>query len=223
MAIEKRKKSKEPVIYDNRVKMYADGKYHWVQSVNLFKNPAVLIDLYSVLGLTMIIFLVIILSIMLFAEGFSAEAFTVSLSITGVTAGILFVLGILGYLLYAALVGGKYVVQFTMDEDGIEHKQVAQSKNAAEKIGCLAALVGIFAKKPGVAGAGMLASSRTSMLTNFTDVKRVKPCRRMNMIKVNETLQKNRVYVCNEDFDFVLDFIRSHCPQTGRNTSVVKN
>jgi hypothetical protein len=39
----------------------------------------------------------------------------------------------------------------------------------------------------------------------------VKAIRRMNTIKVNERFQKNRVYVSDEDFDFVYDYITSRC------------
>jgi len=33
----------------------------------------------------------------------------------------------------------------------------------------------------------------------------------MNLIKVNQLLNKNRIYVPEEDFDFVYDFLCQHC------------
>ncbi|MBQ2950955.1 MAG: hypothetical protein IJE12_07950 [Prevotella sp.] len=33
---------------------------------------------------------------------------------------------------------------------------------------------------------------------------------------VNQLLNKNRIYVCDEDFDFVYDFIRQAKPHEGR-------
>jgi len=34
-----------------------------------------------------------------------------------------------------------------------------------------------------------------------------------NLIKVSEPFSKNQVYCRKEDFDFVLGFIRDHCPK----------
>ena len=58
----------------------------------------------------------------------------------------------------------------------------------------------------------MLAASHTSMSSDFSIVKKVRALRWMNTIQVNERFGKNRVYVNNDDFDFVLDYIKSHCP-----------
>ena len=57
----------------------------------------------------------------------------------------------------------------------------------------------------------MLAKSRTSLSTDFDDVRRLIPRRRMNLIKVNERLFKNRVYVEDADFDFVYNYLCEHC------------
>ncbi len=212
----KKKQAKASVVYDNRVKMYQDGKYHWIHEVNLYKNPTVLIDVYKVLGLTMVIFWVFITCIQACADGISIETITFPLQITGVMIAIFAVLGLLGYLLFAVISGGKYVVHFTLDENGVVHEQTASSKKASQWVGLLTALVGIFAKKPGVVGSGMLAGSRTAMSTSFADVKKVKAYRWMNVIKVNQTLEKNRVYVNDEDFDFVYNFILSRCPKANK-------
>ena len=73
-------------------------------------------------------------------------------------------------------------------------------------------LVGIAAKRPSTAGAGVLAASRSKSTSVFANVRRIKPRRAFNVIKVNQLLDRNQVYVPKEDFDFVLDFIRKHCP-----------
>ena len=122
-------------------------------------------------------------------------------------------LGLLGYLLYAAISGWVYTVHFIMDEKGVEHEQAPRTQKIAKRIGILTVLVGLFARKPGVMGSGMLASSRTSMSTDFNIVKKVKAKRWMNTIMVNEPFCKNRVYVSDADFDFVYDYISSRCPK----------
>jgi hypothetical protein len=44
-------------------------------------------------------------------------------------------------------------------------------------------------------------------------VRKVKRRRWMHLIKVNQLLDRNQVYVRKEDYDFVYDFIKSHCPK----------
>jgi Na+/H+-dicarboxylate symporter len=83
-------------------------------------------------------------------------------------------------------------------------------------LGKLAAMAGAAAGRPGVVGTGMLAASYTTMITELADVKRLIPCRKMHLIKANELLEKNRVYVADEDFDFVYDFLCQHCPKASR-------
>ena len=72
-------------------------------------------------------------------------------------------------------------------------------------------MAGAVGGKPGMVGLGVLAANRTSMATSFDSVRRIIPCRRMNLIKVNERFGRNRVYVAAEDFDFVYDFLCQHC------------
>ncbi len=198
---------------DYRVRLYGDGKYHWKYDLNLLKNPSVLIDVYKALGMTILITGFILFLIQACSSGFHLEEMGFVLKITGLMAAIFLVLSILGYLLYAALSGWIYTVEFIMDEKGVLHQQSPRSEKVAKRIGCLTVLVGIFARKPGVVGTGMVAANHTSMLSDFSSVKKVKAKRRMNTIMVNEPFAKNRVYACNEDFDFVYQYICSHCPK----------
>ena len=62
-----------------------------------------------------------------------------------------------------------------------------------------------------MAGTGILAASRTSMLTNFSDVKELEILPKEHLIRLNETLSRNQVYAEEEDFAFVADYIRSRC------------
>jgi len=196
---------------DYRVKLYEDGKYHWMYDLHLLKNPAVLIDVYKMLGITVVIVGCILFLIQACDTGFQLEGLGFILKLMGIIAGITVVLGLLGYLLYAAMSGWKYTALFTMDENGVVHEQGPRAEKVSERIGCLVMLAGLLSKKPGVAGSGMLAASRSTMSTDFSKVKKVKAIRWMNTIKVNEPFGKNRVYVDNDDFDFVYNFIRSRC------------
>ncbi|MBR4698642.1 MAG: hypothetical protein IKP16_01680, partial [Prevotella sp.] len=67
--------------------------------------------------------------------------------------------------------------------------------------------------KPGVMGAGVLAASRSTSTSVLANVARLVPRRSLHLIKVNQLLNKNRVFVPDEDFDFVYNFLCQHCPK----------
>ncbi len=120
------------------------------------------------------------------------------------------VLVAIGYTVYAMLMGGKYTVDFEMDEKGINHIQTPAQAEKAKKIGKVTAMAGYLSKRPSVAGAGNIAQ-RTEMYSDFDKVRHVIPCPRRNMIKLNAPFNHNQVYAAKEDFPFVRDYIVSHC------------
>ena len=81
----------------------------------------------------------------------------------------------------------------------------------AKVLGALTVLAGAAAGKPGVVGTGILSASRFSSTSVLANVERLVPRRRLNLIKVNQLLNRNRVFVPDEDFDFVYDFLCQHC------------
>jgi hypothetical protein len=122
------------------------------------------------------------------------------------------VIGYVAYVIVAWTYGWKYVVLFTLDEKEVVHQQMPHQMKKAKVLGALTALAGAVAGKPGVVGSGILASSRSTSTSVLANVKRIKARRRLNLIKVNQLLNKNRVFVPDEDFDFVYDFLCQHCP-----------
>ncbi len=196
-----------------RVQLFPDGKYHWRYEINLFTNYSILVDVYKVMGISACIMWIIVFLIMACSGGLSTDVFVNSLQSLLIVGGIFLVLCPLGYLLYAWMMGGKYEVLFTMDENEVVHEQSAKSTKKAKKIGMLTSLAGAVAHRPGVVGAGMISASRTTMTSTLADVSRLIPCRRQHLIKVNQLLSKNRVYVCDDDFDFVYQFLLDNCPK----------
>ena len=199
-----------------RVKLYPDGKYRWIYEVPMLTNPSILIDVYRVLAFSLS--LVWLFNVTLIGcEG--------DLTLNGLwdtTWGFLlillflFLLGYIAYFIVAWYYGWKYVVLFTMDEKEVVHQQMPRQVRKATVIGALTSLMGLVAGKPGVIGSGILAASHTKTTSRLADVAHLVPRRRLHLIKVNQLLNKNRIFVPDEDFDFVYQFLCQHCTKAKR-------
>lgn len=212
MATKQRKKNYNNVKSTHPVQC-ADGKYRWVYDVPMLKNPSILFDVYWVLVIS---FAIVYLIVMLIGgcTGNLSWELTWGMTKTFVMlTAFMFVLGWVAYFFVAWYFGWKYSVLFIMDEKEVVHKPLKSMQQKGRVIGKLTAMAGAAGGKPGMVGMGMLAASRTSMTSTYDSVRRVIACRRMNLIKVNGLLTRNRVFVADEDFDFVYDFLRQHCPK----------
>ena len=203
-------KSSEPQKISEHISLYGDGSYRWRYDLNMFKTPTIFllvwkIFFFIILGGFTIMFFASLGSKNFFWDGFleNAKIFAIVLAVmTGVS--------ILGYLVYAAMMGGKYCVEFEMNEKGINHKQIPDQAKKAKKLARATIFTGVATGRFSAIGAGM-AASRTEMYSEFDKVRKVKSYPRRGLIKVNERFSHNQVYVFSEDFDFVNDYIISHC------------
>ena len=195
---------------DARVRLCDDGKYRWVYEMNMLTNPTIFLTVFK-------IFLYIILAGWLIFGTFlylihgDFEGFLDMSKGMLVALAIMAGLTLLGVLFLAVLYGGKYVVLFEMDEREIKHIQLPRQVKKAQAISLLTTLVGLAAKKPTTAGAGLLAAGKSSSTSVYANVRRVVARRNLHLIKVNQLLNKNQIYVPDEDFDFVYEFIKSRC------------
>jgi len=194
-----------------QIELCADGKYRWIYEFNMLKNPTIFFTVLNVFGVAILIEMIIIIIIGL-VNGDVLESLKLAGQVAGVMLGIFIVLSIPAYLIVAARYNWKYVVLFEMDHEGIMHRQMKDQVKKAQAMGWITALAGLVAGRPSTVGAGILSATKTSSYSTFSVVRSVKPYRRRHVIKVNEPFCLNQVYV-DEDFDFVLDFIRSHCPK----------
>mgnify|MGYP002854355288 CR=1 FL=1 len=189
-----------------------DGRYRWVYEVRLLKNYAILWEVYRAFAITAVICFLLVACIGFCSDGVDGlKEMIPSPKVFLIIVGCVLLAGALGYFLYAAISGWKYVVRFTMDDKELVHEQMPRQAKKAQVVSTLTVLAGLMAKSPGTIGTGMLAA-RTTMVTSFSSVKKIKAVRRSNLIKVNETLSRNQVYVEEQDFDFVYQFICQHCP-----------
>ena len=202
------------------IMMYPDGKYRWVYELNLYKSSAIFSEILKVLGIALVI-VMLLMGIFSLMDG---DGIMDTLKFLGEMGGILLAifipLSIVSYLIYAYVTGGKYCVVFEMDEKGITHIQHPKDVKKTKLIGALTVLAGIAGGRPGIAGTGILAASRTAMHTVFNDVKTLEILPKQNLIRVNETMSRNQVYAEEEDFAFVANYIKTHCTHARVNESM---
>lgn len=189
----------------------ANGIYRWAYELNMYRNPTVLITVLKVLGLSMGLVWLFVVLISMGDRHFWWDGFlSVTKGFLLVMLGLL-VIGTIGYYLYAFIQGGRYCVLFEMDEQGVKHTQLARQFKRAQVVGALTALVGAAAGKPGVMGAGILAGSRASLYSTFASVKKITAVKARHVIYLDARLNHNQIYVEDEDFNEVYDFIVAHC------------
>lgn len=197
------------------VTLCQDGKYRWAYELGLFSNPTILFLIWKIfagigIGLTLFMFILAV-----FDNGgdvigtagdciedlpFVLIGFVAMFAITG-----------LGYAVYALMNGGKYCVAFEMDDDGVTHRQMPNQVKKAEVVGMINVLAGIATGNLTQAGIG-LTSAQSEMVSSFPAVRSIDGNRGRCVIKVNEPLAKNQVYVEPADYDFVMNYIVGHCP-----------
>lgn len=195
-----------------RVRLCEDGKYRWTHPLDLLKNPSILFLIYKIGGIVLAIILAIIV-IRTAIDGDWAYAWENSIKIILIVTAVLALVIYLGYLLGVGMYGRKFVVHFTLDEERLAYEQEPAQVERTRKFGWLAFLVGMLSDSPVTVGQGMsLAASSSSHTALLADVRRIKTCRAWGLIKANQRLISNRVYVPKEDFDLVLTYLRQHCP-----------
>ncbi|MBR0210758.1 MAG: hypothetical protein IJQ46_00015 [Oscillospiraceae bacterium] len=191
----------------SRVQRCDDGKYRWIYALSLYRDGSIF---FLVWRIFFFIFAGIFGMVML-AEIGKGRMLTnlrfLGIFLLGMTAVVA-----LGYLVYAAMMGGRYVVEFTMDENGLNHRQTDWQAERARKIGEITAMAGAAKGSYSVMGAGYSAQ-RTELYSDFSKVRRVKGYPRRGVIKVTGLLVHNQVYVLPEDYEFVMGYIVRHCPK----------
>ena len=196
--------------HSQNITMCNDGKYRWVYELDMYKSSVIIKEIWRAMGIAIVIVLAI-----LFVINIMDSDFIETLQFIAQAACILFmillILSIIGYLIFAYMIGGKYCVVFEMDESGINHKQHDKHVKKSELIGAITALAGLAGGNLTTVGTGVLAAARTSMYSSFDDVKELEILSKEHLIRVNETLSRNQVYADDEDFAFVANYIKARC------------
>ena len=192
------------IVEDNR------GKYLWVYELPMLKSFFLLFEVWKVLAIGALAVFAILFMLAL-VGGKGLDGVLAALEMGCLVYAILLILSIPAYYIVTKANNGKYTVLFEMDDAGIDHIQIKTEK--AKALELLTTFVGLKTKTRTTTAAGMLAASGGSLYTRFDNVQKIRAYRKDNLITVNGSLFRNQIYVNDEEFDFVYDYIRQHCPQ----------
>ena len=195
-----------------RVRLCPDGKYRWVYEFPMLRNPAILISVLKVLGLSAAIVAVFGLVVDLLSGGKLTPPDAGEGKILLLVLLVFIAVVLVSYVILAAMYGWKYIVLFEMDEKGIDHIQLPKQFEKAQALMWLAAMAGIEGGNLTAAGSAVLASSRISSYSAFDEVRGVIGRKGMDLIRLRERFERNQIYVHDEDYPFVWDYLCRHCP-----------
>ena len=193
------------------IRLCPDGMYRWVYEFRMMKNPSVLFTIWKIFGGILGGVWVLETVLMLF-DGFDAEVFLHNTFAIAIFALVFFVLGVISYVIVAAMNGWKYIVLFEMNEEGVTHTQMQKQFEKAQAIGWLTEMAGLLTGNLTTAGIGINTAIHNSLHSEFAKVKNIRVRRGRHTIYVNELLNKNQIYAEPADFDFVLNYISARIP-----------
>lgn len=199
-------------IGQNRIILGKDGVYRWIYEFNLLKNPIILFVIWKILILSFGGVWVFVTLLSIGDRDFEWERFWNGTKVFALIIVVMLILGLIAYLVYAAIIGGKYCVLFEMDENGIKHTQLPGQFKKVQILSEMTVIFGMASGNIGTVGSGLLAVSRNFMSSEWGKVKSIAVYPNRNTIKVNETLNKNQVYALDRDFEFVKQYVLDHCP-----------
>ena len=198
--------------YDSEVRLYPDGKYRWVYEMNLYKNPTVFYDVIKTLLIGFGAAFVLLFAINL---GIGEDIENILLATVGIFVFILVIAVIAYFIVVGWVYGGKYVILFEMDEHGVVHYQMGKGVKRAQVMTALGGLLGVATGNLSMTGLAVYMSGAQRIVSDFAKVRKVTAARGRHLVKVVENwYSRNHVFVESDaEYDFVLDYIQSHCPK----------
>ena len=192
-----------------------DGKYCWIYEMSLFKNPTMFFTVWKVF-IFVALGVFVFISVVQFAEGnMDGEAALNMLKYFAIALAAITVLVVISFLIYAAIMGGRYVAEFTMDEEGVNHAQISSQAKKARGIATASVLIGL-ATGSRAAVTGGIAASNTSMYTPFAKTRKVRFYPKRDLIKIRTRFFRNQIYAKPEDFDFIRSFVMARVPDKAK-------
>ena len=183
-----------------------DGSYEWLYELDMRKNNSILRVVLITLGACFIPIL-LLLVFLSFRDGFDLKMTLVVFACF--LAAIL--IGFLCYWMVGMRYRWSYFMVYRMEEDGISFRQVKSQREASNRIGMALTAAGIASGSLAAASAGMRMGDHSAR-SEYKKVRRIAANRYTNQIDVISPFLVNMVYVTDEYYDFVLDYLARHCP-----------
>ena len=195
-----------------KVTLYEDGKYRWLYELNMYKNPSIFYTVAKVVGISAFLPLAVLLFVTM-REGHSLSQIMKEMIPVYIVIALMIPITGFSYWFVAHRYDGVYCMVYEMDENGVEFRQIDKQFEKQKVIAKLAAFTGALTGNLGLLGSALYNMTAQSAYSDFNKVYSVRSFKERNLIKVNSPFLFNQVYAQDEDFDFVENFIRDHCPR----------
>ena len=191
------------------------GVRRWLYSLNLLKNPTVMLMIWKVFGILFAVIWVIVVLLRLKQPEFLWSGFLTMTRDFVLVLAIVFFFAALAYYIYALLLGGKLYVLMEMDEEGVRHTQVPKHYKKEQILGSIAH-IDADAEQPVPAAVGIMATAKTSMYCEFAKIKMVEIEPKRDRIKITQALGKNQLFAAPQDFEYVTQYVLARIPETAK-------
>ncbi|MBR3250197.1 MAG: hypothetical protein IKF80_00655 [Erysipelotrichaceae bacterium] len=182
-----------------------EGKYVWSYDMDMSKNHSILkLVLKIVTGILVLLFLFFVF---LAIRDKDWGKFIWAIKILGGCALAIIAICFASYWFVGKYFGGTYSWCYEMDEEGIRYWQPEEQAEKARNIAETSAIVGAATGNLGLAAAGAANSITDENKVNFDQVNFLGKSEAENMITMHTILMHHMIYVNDEDFDFVYNYI----------------
>lgn len=172
-------------------------KIHWTNSVPIFQRSIILKQLGIAVGIP---FGLVIVFLLISSRGSKDALYGV---------GLIILTFLLTYALIKIVYGGMYKAEFIVDDEGVQCILDQKQGRKNKIVNTLTVLAGFLSQKPAVAGAGILAGSRSHVSIPWKEIRKVKYIDKEQLIVVKGNFSENIALFCTkENYSGVKEFIR---------------
>lgn len=189
-----------------------NGTYWWRREIDMWHDPTIMLIVGKALGIVLGLTFVVLMCAFIFAGHADMGGLLWVLPILLGIFALVAVVGALSYMLWAKMLGGTYIADFEIDEEGASHLPTAKEVKYTNAVATAAALSALIAGTWGTAVAASAAAAGQQARSTFKSVRQIKVDRAHNDIRLTEFMLFNHFYVAPQDLDFILNLFVERCP-----------
>lgn len=186
-----------------------NGNFRWTYRLDMIKVPVLRnilmkIMFFSCLGVSAL------LGIINLIQGEDLDVVLTGVGIFCIVGVVLCLITFIVYYIVISIHGRFYTVDHLMNEEGVEHIQSPEETAQSEKMEKLVFVLELLNPDPATVGLSM--AGQEHLISKYKDVKKIVAARKYHLIKVNNDLQHNHIYATPKQYEFVWNYIVTHCP-----------